>query len=212
MSAEDILESLKNFDTDQLNDLNNVGSWPIAVKFILWIFVFVGVLAAGYFALITGMQEDLEKAEKKEVQLRKEYEEKAQEASLLEDYRRQNREMEELFFNILRQLPSETEIPGLIEDINNAGLKNNLSFSTIDMQKDVRHEYYVEKPIRIVVSGSYHDIGSFVSDIADLSRIVTLHDFTISPVKAGGKNAAGEGETLTMTITAKTYRYNDGKG
>lgn len=211
MAMEDILESLKNFDPDQLNDFNNVGSWPIAVKSILWMLVFVGVVAGGYFFHITNLQEELQKVESREVELRKEYENKAMEAALLEDYRIQQKEMEERFDNILRQLPSDTEIPGLIEDINNVGLKNGLSFQSIDLQAERKHEFYIEKPIKIVVTGSYHDLGAFVSDVADLSRIVTLQDFTIQPAKTKG-NSAGEGDILQMSIIAKTYRYNDQKG
>jgi type IV pilus assembly protein PilO len=207
-ALEDILESLQNFDTDQLNDFNKVGSWPLAVKAILWIMVFVAALSAGYFFHITNLQQQLQQVEAKELTLRKDYEEKAMEAALLDDYRRQQKEMEERFDNILRQLPSDTEIPGLIEDINNVGLKNGLTFDSIKLQPEKKHEFYIEKPINIVVSGSYHELGAFVSDVADLSRIVTLQDFSIRPVsrRAGDVN---EGEKLRMTITAKTYRYND---
>lgn len=207
MAGENFIESLNNFDLDQLNDINNVGSWPLAVKTLIWIIAFAALLGLGYALHITNLQDELEVVRKKEVALKKEYEEKALQASLLEDYEAQHREMNEQFDNILRQLPSDTEIPGLIEDINNEGLKNNLKFSSIDLLDEVAHEYYVERPIKIVVSGHYHDIGSFVSDVANLDRIVTLHDFTIKP--ATKEPGAGEGERLTMQIVAKTYRYND---
>jgi type IV pilus assembly protein PilO len=105
----------------------------------------------------------------------------------------------------LLQLPSDTEIPGLIEDITLVGLKNGLNFTSIDLRPEVQFEFYIEKPIQIVVSGSYHELGAFVSDVADLSRIVTLHDFTILP--EGGSDVAGG--MLRMNILAKTYRYND---
>tara|TARA_R110002110_G_scaffold104829_5_gene264036 strand:- start:2027 stop:2386 length:360 start_codon:yes stop_codon:yes gene_type:complete len=116
--------------------------------------------------------------------------------------------MEDSFEAILRQLPGDTEIPGLIEDITLVGLKNGLSFRSIDLQAEIKHEFYVEKPIQISVTGSYHDLGSFVSDVADLSRIVTLHDFTIVPV-AGQRANPEAGGVLAMNILAKTYRYND---
>ena len=123
-------------------------------------------------------------------------------------YRIQQKEMEETFESILRQLPSDTEIPGLIEDITLVGLENGLEFTSIDLQPEVVHEFYIEKPIQIVVSGGYHSLGSFVSDVSDLSRIVTLHDFTISPK---GRLTGGDvsGSHLNMVILAKTYRYND---
>lgn len=207
---QEALESLQNFDTDQLNDLNQVGSWPMAVKVIIWVIAFVGALAAGYFVHVTNLQAELAKAQQQEVQLREDYENKYNAAAHLEAYRVQQKEMEESFEAILRQLPGDTEIPGLIEDITLVGLKNGLSFQSIDLQPEVRHEFYIEKPIRISVTGSYHDIGSFVSDVADLSRIVTLHDFEIQPqTQARGPDAGG---VLSMNILAKTYRYNDERG
>ena len=232
-NVQDILESLQNFDTEQLNDLNAVGSWPMAVKVIIWTIVFVGSLVAGYFVHVTNLQTELATAQKKEVQLRKEFEDKYFEAahlgralakidfdgdgledilvSHLEGYRKQQKEMEDSFEAILRQLPGDTEIPGLIEDITLVGLKNGLSFQSIDLKAEVKHEFYVEKPIQISVTGSYHDLGSFVSDVADLSRIVTLHDFEIRP--AGNARLKQEaGGLLSMNILAKTYRYNDERG
>jgi type IV pilus assembly protein PilO len=209
MAMEDLLENLQNFDMDQLNDFNNVGSWPIAVKIILWSLAFVGCLALGYFLHVTNLQGELSGVQNEEGQLRTSYEDKFFEAAHLESYREQQREMQESFNTILQQLPSDTEIPGLLEDINQVGIENGLSFRNIDLQPEVQHEFYIEKPITIVVSGGYHDLGSFVSDVADLSRIVTLHDFQISP--EGGRS--GEpGSMLTMTIVAKTYRYNDEQG
>ena len=205
MAMEDLVESLKSFDVEQLNDFNNVGSWPIAVKVILWVLAFVGALAMGYFLRVTTLQDDLAKVQAKEGSLRADYEKKAFEAAHLEAYRRQQKEMEESFEAILRQLPSDTEIPGLIEDITLVGVKNGLTFSNIALNPEVRHEFYVEKPISISVSGSYHDLSAFVSDVSDLSRIVTLHDFSIKPAGRIGES----GGLLNMSILAKTYRYND---
>lgn len=211
MAMEDILDSLKNFDTEQLNDINNVGSWPIAVKVILWIIVFIGALALGYFMHVTNLQQELGRVTGEEGVLKEDYEKKYFEAVHLEAYRLQQKEMEESFEAILRQLPSDTEIPGLIEDITLVGLKNGLTFTSIDLEPEAKHEFYIEKPIRIVVSGSYHGLGSFVSDVADLSRIVTLHDFTIQP-RPTGSTAESPGSNLQMVILAKTYRYNDERG
>lgn len=215
MAMDDFLASIKNFDPEQLNDFNNVGSWPLAIKIMLWVVAFGGALAAGYFLHVTNLQKELATVQKKEVSLREDYQTKAEKAAHLDAYRKQKADMEESFGALLRQLPSDTEIPGLIEDITLVGLRNNLNFSSIDLQPEVVREYYVEKPIQIVVSGGYHDLGRFVSDVADLPRIVTLHDFTIAPARAdskrggrGDQEAAGGG-LLTMTITAKTYRYKD---
>ena len=214
MALEDVVESLKNFDMDQLNDLNNVGSWPLAVKLIMWVLAFVGALMAGYFVHVTNLQTALAKTKAQESALRDDYRQKYFEAEHLEAYRQQQLEMEKSFEAILRQLPSDTEIPGLIEDITLVGLRNGLSFTSIDLQPEEQHEFYIEKPIKIIVSGSYHDLGSFVSDVADLSRIVTLHDFSMSPVRSRNaqRNIEVTGGLIQMSITAKTYRYNDARG
>ena len=211
MAMDDFVESLQNFDLDQLNDINNVGSWPLGVKIIIWVIVFIGALAGGYFLHVTNLQQDLARVTKEEATLREDYKKKFFQAAHLDAYRLQQKEMEESFEAILRQLPSDTEIPGLIEDITLVGVKNGLTFSSIDLQPETKHEFYIEKPIRIVVSGSYHGLGSFVSDVADLSRIVTLHEFSIRPTvrRTGGDTP---GSNLQMEIMAKTYRYNDERG
>lgn len=217
MALQDLIESIQNFDPDQLSDFNNVGSWPLAIKIILWVVVFGGALGAGYFLHITKLQESLVKVQAEEISLRSDYESKWEKAVHLDGYRTQKGEMEESFGVLLRQLPADTEIPGLIEDITLVGLKNGLVFSSIDLKPEITHEFYIEKPIDIVVTGGYHELGSFVSDVADLSRIVTLHDFTIAPDagRKGGDSGSGkssQGGMLKMSITAKTYRYNDARG
>jgi type IV pilus assembly protein PilO len=205
MAMQDLLDSLKEFDINDLNDVNNVGSWPTAVKAIIWILAFAAVVGSGYYFLIMPLQDDLARTQVEEVALREDFESKFAESVHLESYRKQQGEMEQSFQTILQQLPSDTEIPGLIEDITLVGLKNGLNFSSINLRPEVKYEFYIEKPIQIVVSGSYHELGTFVSDVADLSRIVTLHDFTILP-EGGGDVAGG---MLRMNILAKTYRYND---
>ena len=208
MAMEDLLESLQSFDLDQLNDINNVGSWPLAVKIIIWVICFVGALGLGYALHVTNLQQELGGVTAAEGVLKEDYEEKFFQAVHLDDYRAQQKEMEESFEAILRQLPSDTEIPALLEDITLVGLKNGLVFTSINLQPESKHEFYIEKPIAIIVSGSYHSLGAFVSDVADLSRIVTLHDFTIRPAgRATGSDTTGS--YLTMSILARTYRYND---
>ena len=163
------------------------------------------VLALGYFSVISDMQSTLQKRQAEEQSLRSDFETKYLQSANLLAYRAQAKEMEEKFETILRQLPSDTEIPGLIEDISAVGTSNGLTFSKIDLLPERVLEYYVEKPIQIEVTGSYHDLGAFVSDIADLSRIVTLHDFDIAP---SGSQREGRG-LLKMAIRAKTYRYKE---
>jgi type IV pilus assembly protein PilO len=202
MAFEDTMRSLREFDINDL-DFDNVGSWPVPVKLVIWAVLFIGVLAAGYYYHIKDLQTELTKVEAKEVALKTDFEKKAFQAANLEAYRQQMAEMEESFGALVSQLPSDTEVPGLLEDITNKGLLNGLEIASIDLQKETAREFYVELPIAISASGSYHDLGAFISGMAGLPRIVTLHDFTIT---ARGDDA----NHLGMNIIAKTYRYKDG--
>lgn len=202
MALEDTLRSLREFDIGDL-DFENVGSWPTPVKLIAWIGVLALVLAGGYYYHIKGLQEELSTVQAEEVKLRKQFEKKAFKAANLEAYRKQMKEMEESFGALVSQLPSDTEVPGLLEDITNKGLLNGLDISSIDLKKERAREFYVELPISIAASGSYHDLGAFISGMAGLPRIVTLHDFKITAKGSDSNN-------LKMNIVAKTYRYKDG--
>lgn len=199
MAIQDTLAQLQEFDLSDL-DVNNVGAWPSPVKIIIMVVLFLAVLGGGYYFYLTDKLAVLERAELKEVDLRRDYEEKSEKAANLEAYRAQKAEMEATFGALLRQLPSDTEVPGLLDDITRTALDNELTIESIELQDERNTEFYVELPIDIVVEGSYHKIGSFVSGVANLSRIVTLHDFIISPQE-------GNPENLRMTILAKTYRY-----
>ncbi len=201
MALNDTIKSLQEFDLSDL-DFDNVGSWPVAVKAIIWVVVFLVCLGLGYKLHLSGLQQNLTQIEQKETTLKSEFTDKAGKAANLDAYRKQMEEMEETFGALVRQLPSDTEVPGLLEDITNRGIASGLEFTSIDLQPEQTAEFYVELPIKMVVEGTYHDLGAFVSGIAGLPRIVTLHDFNIEP----GKNNDG---TLTLSITAKTYRYND---
>ena len=199
MALQDTLDQLRGLELGDL-DVNNIGGWPAALKAILLLLLFIVVLIAGYFLFLTDKQTTLEAAQKQEAALRSEYESKAFQAANLPQYRQQKEEMEASFGTMLRQLPSDTEVPGLIEDITLQALDNGLTIESIDLQPERKAEFYVELPITIVVTGEYHNIGAFVSGVANLSRIVTLHDFTIKPTARIGTN-------LRMSIIAKTYRY-----
>jgi type IV pilus assembly protein PilO len=203
MAFEDTVRSLREFDVNDL-DFDNVGSWPLAIKGLIWAGLVIAVLIGGYYYHIEDMQLELAKAEAKEVTLKKDFEAKAFQAANLDAYRQQMVEMEESFGALVSQLPSDTEVPGLLEDITNKGLLNGLDIASIDLQKESAKEFYVELPIAINASGSYHDLGAFISGMAGLPRIVTLHDFQITADK---KNA----NKLDMKIIAKTYRYKDGE-
>jgi len=203
MAVQDALEQLKNFDLADL-DFNNVGSWPGVIKGLVLLILFIAVLGGGYYLYLTDKQTMLEQAVRKEADLRDDFEKKSFQAANLDAYRQQKDEMEATFGALLRQLPSDTEVPGLLEDITRTALDNELTIESIDLAPEKRTEFYIELPIDIVVEGNYHKIGAFVSGVANLSRIVTLHDFTITPQQSP--------QSLKMTILAKTYRYLDEEG
>lgn len=195
---------------------NNPGSWPIVVKVTIWLAVFVVVIGAGYTLFVTELNNQLATEQKKQEALLKDYEEKAFKAMNLDAYKKQLADMEEAFGALLRQLPKDTEVPSLLEDITHTGLGSGLEFTSIDLGTESRREFYAELPINIKVVGDYHGFGAFVSGIAALPRIVTLHDFTISVQatkgKSGGKKESenqNRARVLEMAITAKTYRYSD---
>ena len=201
MALQDSLRSLNELDINDLN-FEHIGSWPGPVKFILCVLLLAGVIAGGYYYHVEDLQLQLQRVEAEEVKLREEFESKAFQAANLDAYRQQMKEMEESFGALVSQLPSDTEVPGLLEDITNKGLLNGLEIGSIDLQPEQSREFYVELPIAIQAVGSYHDLGAFVSGMAGLPRIVTLHNFSIS---APGANT----NQLGMSITAKTYRYKD---
>lgn len=202
MSVSESLEGLRNIDLNDL-DFNNVGSWPAAVKFIAGLLLMIVVLALGYNFHLKDLQGLLERQQQEEITLKQQFSSKAFQAANLEAYKEQMKEMEVSFGAMLKQLPSDTEVPGLLEDITRTGLGSGLEFSEIKLLPEVTQQFYIELPIQIRVVGSYHDLATFVSGVASLPRIVTLHDFELLPSK---------GETpsrLNMQILAKTYRYND---
>ncbi|TBW03276.1 type 4a pilus biogenesis protein PilO [Azotobacter chroococcum] len=202
MNLSESLESLRKIDLSDL-DLNNLGSWPAPVKVITCLLLLIGVLALGYNFHLKDLQEQLERVRGEEGTLKQQFATKAFQAANLEAYRRQMAEMETSFGVLLRQLPSDTEVPGLLEDITRTGLGSGLEFEEIKLLQEVAQQFYIELPIQISVVGSYHDLATFVSGVASLPRIVTLHDFEIKPV------ASGDNTKLRMKILAKTYRYND---
>lgn len=199
MALNDTLEALREFDVNDL-DFENIGSWPHAVKVVIWVVAFLLILMLGYQLHVSDLLDSLNSVESKELKLRKEFEDKADKSANLLAYRAQMEEMEETFGALVRQLPSDTEVPGLLEDITNKGVATGLEFQSIELQSERVAEFYVELPIEIVVTGTYHDLGAFVSGIAGLPRIVTLHDFSI-------KRSEIEDGALDLKITAKTYRY-----
>lgn len=202
MSLNDTLEGLRQIDLSDL-DFNNVGSWPSAVKFIAGFLVLLGVLALGYNFHLKDLQVRLEGKQGEEVSLKEQFSSKAFQAANLDAYKEQMQEMEVSFGALLKQLPSDTEVPGLLEDITRTGLGSGLEFEEIKLLPEVAQQFYIELPIQITVVGTYHDLATFVSGVASLPRIVTLHDFELLP------SSEDSSTELRMSILAKTYRYND---
>ncbi|MBT4833237.1 MAG: type 4a pilus biogenesis protein PilO [Porticoccaceae bacterium] len=199
MSFQDSLKELKDIDFADL-DMQQIGVWPASVKTVLLMLVFIVVLLAGYLFKVKELRHQYQIASNKETSLLQQYETKAFQAANLQAYRQQMLELDETFGALLKQLPKDTEVPGLLEDITEVAYASGLSMKAISLQPEKVSEFYVELPIKIDVIGDYHDFGSFVSGVAALSRIVTLHDYSIE---------AGNGSLLNMVIEAKTYRYKE---
>lgn len=186
-------------------DPNNVGSWPAVVKGGLIGLACVAVLGLGYWFDTQEQLAGLERSRQSESKLKQDFEAKQAKAVNLEAYRQQMAEMEESFGTMLRQLPSKTEVADLLVDITQTGLASGLEFELFKPGNASPKEFYAELPIQIVVNGAYHSFGEFVSGVAALPRIVTLHDINISKsTKKGAKSDA-----LIMQANAKTYRYLD---
>lgn len=204
MGFSESMESLKGFDVNDI-DFNNAGSWPTAVKTIVLIVMFFALLIGGYFFLIKDQYSQLAVVVSKETKLKQQYESRAYTVANLDAFRLQMEEMKKSFGVLLKQLPAKTEVPGLLEDITNTGLGSGLDIESIQLRPEVSKEFYVELPMDIQVAGTYHDIASFVSGVASLPRIVTLHDLSISRIGKGLDD--GNARKLKMTVVAKTYRY-----
>ena len=193
------LEELKRLDP------RDIGRWPLLFRSLAVLIIFV-VLAAAfiYFVPLRNQMPDLERARSEEADLLRTFDERQRKAANFEAYKAQLKEMERSFGAMLRQLPGKTEVPSLLVDISQTGLSAGLAEKLFQPAPEVRKDFYAELPIRIRLTGSYHQFGSFVSGIAALPRIVTLHDISIAPE---ARDAAAD--RLTLDVTARTYRYLD---
>lgn len=188
---------------DDIKRLNprDIGSWPVVPKLAALVFLLIAVVFAGYWFDWKDQLDELARARAKEQDLRTAFLEKKKQAVNLEAYRNQLAEIEESFGEMLKQLPNKSEMEALLTDVNQAGLGRGLKFELFrPAQRESTSEFYAELPITIKLSGNYHDIGAFASDVSQLSRIVTLNDIALS--------ASKEGE-LTLDAVAKTFRYLD---
>lgn len=183
-------------------DANDVGRWPFMFRAGVIAIVFAIVVGAGvYYTIIEDKAPALERVKQEEVTLRDVFKNKQRKAANFDAYKAQLAQMEQSFGTMLRQLPGETEIPSLIVDISQTGLAAGLQEKLFVPQPEVPKDFYAEKPITISLSGGYHEIANFVSGVAALPRIVTLHDINISPEDPTNY------DMLTLQVTAKTYRY-----
>ena len=188
-------------------DANDVGRWPLPFRVAVIAIVFLLVTGLGiYWFIVKDKAPQLERAQAEEQELRTAFENKQRKAANYDAYKNQLAEIEQSFGTMLRQLPGETEIPSLIVDISQTGLAAGLQEKLFQPQNEIPRDFYAEKPIRIRLSGGYHEIANFVSGIAALPRIVTLHNIDITP------ETTESFDRLSLEVTAKTYRYLDEDG
>ncbi len=202
---------MNNIDLNDIT-LENIADWPPIVKAILmWVVIFL-VLALGYFFSFKSQMEELEALKRSEKDLLMRMESKQQQAVNLHNYRKQFQRMKLEFGVLLQQLPAKAEIPELLEEISRTGIKDGLKFHLFDPMPEVSHDFYVEVPIAITIDGTYEQIAKFISDVASMKRIVTLHDFTIrvpeeKDIRKKPMRKINGRYPLIMNLTAKIYRY-----
>lgn len=183
-------------------DFNESGEWPLSIKFVTILLLFALVWGAGYHFIFKDKQAELARLEQAEITLKKEFEDKQEKASNLEAYKVQMAEMKINFSSMLKQLPQKNEVADLLIDISRTGLVNGLEFELFKPEAERPIDFYAELPITMKVTGSFHEFAGFVSDVASLPRIVTLHNLSMSPLSK-------DEDKLSMNIIAKTYRYLD---
>jgi type IV pilus assembly protein PilO len=198
MAMNDTLEQIKNFDPNNI-DFDKVGVWPLPAKAFVLILLIVVVFSLTYYVKIGDLNDELAGVKAQELVLRKSYETKSFEAANLDAYRAQMDEMDKTFKSLLNRLPSDAQVPGLLDDIGSRGRESGLTINATTMETEKAAEFYIEVPFKISVDGGYHDMGGFISGIASMPRIVTLHDYTITKKQDSG--------LLNMQISAKTYKY-----
>ena len=191
-----LVEELKNLD------VNDIGRWPLLFRLAAVALTFLAVLGFGiWFMIVKDLHPRLEAAEADEEEYRLVFENKQRKAANYDAYKAQLDQIEQSFGTMLRQLPGETEIPSLIVDISQTGLAAGLQEKLFQPQAEIPKDFYAEKPIKIQLSGGFHEIANFVSGVAALPRIVTLHNITITPEESESY------DRLSLEVTAQTYRY-----
>lgn len=193
--------------SNSINSLNkdNYGSAPIPVKIFLIIALVLAIALVAWFAIISKKLEDIKAAEATQQSLLESYREKERKARLLDEYKAQVEEMQVEFANLLNQLPKDTRVPELIEGINMVGSGSGIRFQSIIDEAELEREFFIEQPIKITAIGEYHDFGNFVTGIAALPRIITMHNFEV----VNQKPSLEEMPQLQLVLQTKTYRSKE---
>ena len=193
------------FDRSQFDNLefDKIGEWGDAPKLVLALFLAGLMLVGGYYLFISERLAELDRLSTEELTLKESYKSKYHVVANLELFQKQMEEAEALFATQLKSLPESHETPGLLDDITFIGTTSGLDFETIQWQPEITREIYIELPIKMEITGTYHDFGNFFSKVAGLPRIVTLHDFDIKMIEGT--------DNLKLKLEAKTYRYNEAK-
>ncbi len=201
-----LLDDLRNLDR------NNVGGWPRSVKILFMVLLFAVVILVGWYFKVSNQQDDLAQAARQETSLKHEYAKKQAKAVNLVALKKQLADMKEMLHQLLRQLPSKTEMPQLLTDISQTALAAGIDTELFKPEREITKEFYAEKPIKLKMIGTYHQFGTFISDVASLPRVVilTMHDVSLKPIKNAPKGVnAAAGQLLVLQGTVKTYRYLD---
>ncbi len=200
-----LLDDLRNLDR------NNVGGWSKPVKVFFASLIVIVILFLGWYLKISNQQDELENLQRKEAGLKTEFSDKQAKAVNLPAYRKQLEDMKEMLQTMLRQLPSKTEMPDLLNDITQAALASGIETELFQPGPETMKDFYAEKPIALKMLGTYHQFGTFISNVASLPRVVilTMHDVSLRPTKVKGSKISSPSGQLSLEGTVKTYRYLD---
>ena len=203
---------MKLFDDLRSLDRNNIGGWPKSVKTFFTVLLFLVIILVGWYVVISDQQDQLQTLAGKEEQLKKEFSEKQAKSVNLEALQQQLDEMKDMLRQLLRQLPSKTEMPELLVDVSQTALSAGLQQELFQPGTEIPKDFYAEKPIQLKMIGTYHQFGAFISGVASLPRVVilTMHDVSLTPLNPPGKGAEpASNQLLVLQGTVKTYRYLD---
>jgi type IV pilus assembly protein PilO len=200
-----LLDDLRNLDR------NNIGGWSKSVKVFFASLIVIVILFLGWYLKISNQQDELENLQRKEAGLKTEFSDKQAKAVNLPAYRKQLEDMKEMLQTMLRQLPSKTEMPDLLNDITQAALASGIETELFQPGPETMKDFYAEKPIALKMLGTYHQFGTFISNVASLPRVVilTMHDVSLRPTKVKGSKISSPSGQLSLEGTVKTYRYLD---